>query len=115
MEYISLRIQQAPGLSSVSVHTQTVHFEPGFNTMSLQVDNLEQFRDDAGFMERNGFRRSMKIYFTGTHYFIPKDEPRPIEDLRRWEPSKMTPWDRKRVDILSCKRCDAYILPQGGG
>lgn len=112
LEYISLQIQQAPGSSSVSVHTQTVRFEWVFNTMSLQIDNLEQFKDGTAFWRRNGFRRSFKIILTGTIYLIPTDEPRPIEDLRRWDVSKISPTDRKRVYSWSRKRCDLYILPR---
>ena len=54
--------------------------------MSLQVDNLEQFRHDGESGRRNG-----------TIYLIPKDEPRPIEDLRRWELPKISPRDFERV------------------
>lgn len=69
--------------------------------MSLQVDNLEQFRHDGESGRRNG-----------TIYLIPKDEPRPIEDLRRWELPKISPRDFERVDPWSGKRYDMYTLPK---
>jgi hypothetical protein len=88
--------------------------------MSLQIDNLERFIDDGGYKRRNGFCRPFRIMSSEMLCLIPKDEPRPIADLRRWDVSKISPrdrkrvgiWNCKRVDIWSSKRCDAYILPE---
>jgi hypothetical protein len=80
--------------------------------MSTQIHNLEQYKDVEIFSETNGFFRVLKIIATRKLYIIPKDEKRPIEDLRRWRYGKMSSKDHKRTRFSVRRGCDIYLIPR---
>jgi hypothetical protein len=82
------------------------------DTMSTQIEKLVQYNARLLF-KTHSTRERFKFIFNANVYLVPKDEERPIEDLRRWEfgIGTMSSEDRKRTRFWKCHSYDMYCIP----